>query len=127
MHAELAHLPHVHLVEPLTYPDFVRLLQLSHFMLSDSGGVQEEAPDGTEAVAATLRKDDEVVHKDIHCGQGLEVLEEGGQRAGQRQIPRQGRRAIAGGSQRWGQSQGTEGQAPCGGDRRWRLVVADGT
>ena len=37
-------LPDVHLVEPLDYPDFVRLLQASHFMLSDSGGVQEEAP-----------------------------------------------------------------------------------
>ena len=34
----------VQLIEPLAYPEFVRLLEISHFMLSDSGGVQEEAP-----------------------------------------------------------------------------------
>ena len=31
------------LCEPLSYPDFVRLMQLSYMILSDSGGVQEEA------------------------------------------------------------------------------------
>ncbi|MXO63094.1 non-hydrolyzing UDP-N-acetylglucosamine 2-epimerase [Qipengyuania oceanensis] len=34
----------VHLVEPLGYPDFVRLLDCAHLALTDSGGVQEEAP-----------------------------------------------------------------------------------
>ena len=34
----------VHLVEPLGYPDFVRLLECAHLVLTDSGGVQEEAP-----------------------------------------------------------------------------------
>ncbi len=33
----------VTLCEPLSYPDFVRLMQLSYMILSDSGGVQEEA------------------------------------------------------------------------------------
>lgn len=34
----------VHLVEPLEYLPFVRLLQRSSLVLTDSGGVQEEAP-----------------------------------------------------------------------------------
>lgn len=35
---------HVTLSEPLDYPDFVRLLDAAHLILTDSGGVQEEAP-----------------------------------------------------------------------------------
>lgn len=42
--ARLAGLPNVALVEPLDYPHFVRLLALSHLVLTDSGGIQEEAP-----------------------------------------------------------------------------------
>ena len=34
----------VHLIEPATYPEFVWLMQRSRLLLSDSGGVQEEAP-----------------------------------------------------------------------------------
>lgn len=44
MERELAGLGNVALLEPLDYPQFVRLLNVSHFMLTDSGGVQEEAP-----------------------------------------------------------------------------------
>jgi UDP-N-acetylglucosamine 2-epimerase (non-hydrolysing) len=36
--------PNVHLVEPLDYPSFVWLMNKSHIILTDSGGVQEEAP-----------------------------------------------------------------------------------
>jgi UDP-N-acetylglucosamine 2-epimerase (non-hydrolysing) len=36
--------PNVAMIEPLDYPNFARLLSLSHIMLTDSGGVQEEAP-----------------------------------------------------------------------------------
>jgi UDP-N-acetylglucosamine 2-epimerase (non-hydrolysing) len=32
------------MIEPLDYPNFARLLSISHIMLTDSGGVQEEAP-----------------------------------------------------------------------------------
>jgi UDP-N-acetylglucosamine 2-epimerase (non-hydrolysing) len=42
--AALSHLPNVHLIEPLDYVLFVRLMQRAHVILSDSGGVQEEAP-----------------------------------------------------------------------------------
>lgn len=40
----LGHLPRVHLIEPLDYLGFVRLMQRAHVILTDSGGVQEEAP-----------------------------------------------------------------------------------
>ncbi|MDQ0566577.1 UDP-N-acetylglucosamine 2-epimerase (non-hydrolyzing) [Erythrobacter citreus] len=44
MKVELAGLDNVALLEPLDYPQFARLLDISHLMLTDSGGVQEEAP-----------------------------------------------------------------------------------
>ena len=34
----------IHLIEPLNYQNFVHLMNCSHFILTDSGGVQEEAP-----------------------------------------------------------------------------------
>lgn len=44
MDAALGDLPNVAMIEPLDYPNFARLLSISHIMLTDSGGVQEEAP-----------------------------------------------------------------------------------
>ena len=44
MEAALAGLPNVALIEPLDYPSFARLLGIAEIMLTDSGGVQEEAP-----------------------------------------------------------------------------------
>lgn len=40
----LGALPNVALIGPLDYPHFVRLLSISDLVLTDSGGVQEEAP-----------------------------------------------------------------------------------
>ena len=40
----LAELPNVHLIDPLDYEPFVYLLKHSHIVLTDSGGIQEEAP-----------------------------------------------------------------------------------
>ena len=40
----LQHLPNVQLIEPQTYLSFIRLLSRAHVVLTDSGGVQEEAP-----------------------------------------------------------------------------------
>ncbi|QGZ65386.1 non-hydrolyzing UDP-N-acetylglucosamine 2-epimerase [Paraburkholderia acidisoli] len=42
--AELAGLERVHLIAPLDYVDFVWFMQRAHVILTDSGGVQEEAP-----------------------------------------------------------------------------------
>jgi UDP-N-acetylglucosamine 2-epimerase (non-hydrolysing) len=44
MNAQLAGLDNVALIEPLDYPHFARLLSIAEIMLTDSGGVQEEAP-----------------------------------------------------------------------------------
>ena len=40
----LGGIDNVAMIDPLDYPNFVRLLSLSHFVMTDSGGVQEEAP-----------------------------------------------------------------------------------
>lgn len=40
----LGHKPNVHLTEPAPYPEFVWLMDRSTVILTDSGGVQEEAP-----------------------------------------------------------------------------------
>ena len=44
MTAALGAHPRIALIDPLDYPHFVRLMAMSHVMLTDSGGVQEEAP-----------------------------------------------------------------------------------
>ena len=44
MEAMLGTHPDVALIDPLDYPHFVRLLTMSDLVLTDSGGVQEEAP-----------------------------------------------------------------------------------
>jgi UDP-N-acetylglucosamine 2-epimerase (non-hydrolysing) len=44
MESVLGGLPNVAMIDPLDYPHFVRLLDMCHLVLTDSGGVQEEAP-----------------------------------------------------------------------------------
>ena len=44
MNERLGGLDNVALIEPLDYPHFARLLGMAEIMLTDSGGVQEEAP-----------------------------------------------------------------------------------
>jgi UDP-N-acetylglucosamine 2-epimerase (non-hydrolysing) len=40
----LAGRTNVHLIDPLPYVSFVELMRRAHFLLTDSGGIQEEAP-----------------------------------------------------------------------------------
>lgn len=40
----LANVPRVHLLPPLKYGDFIHLLSQAYLVLTDSGGIQEEAP-----------------------------------------------------------------------------------
>lgn len=47
-HERLRNLPRMHMLEPLEYRSFINLLGRSYLILTDSGGIQEEAP--------TLRK-----------------------------------------------------------------------
>ena len=43
-HARLGALPNVLLIEPLDYPRFVDLMRRAYLLITDSGGIQEEAP-----------------------------------------------------------------------------------
>lgn len=40
----LGDVPNVYLIEPLDYPSFIWLMEKSYLILTDSGGIQEEAP-----------------------------------------------------------------------------------
>ena len=44
VYRHLADLPNVHLIEPLDYLAFVHLMNEAYLILTDSGGIQEEAP-----------------------------------------------------------------------------------
>ncbi|MDD3114369.1 MAG: UDP-N-acetylglucosamine 2-epimerase (non-hydrolyzing) [Anaerovibrio sp.] len=44
VYQELGELPGVHLIDPLDYEPFANLMHKSYLILTDSGGVQEEAP-----------------------------------------------------------------------------------
>jgi UDP-N-acetylglucosamine 2-epimerase (non-hydrolysing) len=46
-------LPNVHLLDPLDYVPFVYLMMQSHIILTDSGGIQEEAPSLGKPVLVT--------------------------------------------------------------------------
>ncbi len=41
--APLGDISQVHLIEPVGYEPFVRLIEMSHLIVTDSGGIQEEA------------------------------------------------------------------------------------
>lgn len=44
IHAELGNTQNIHLLEPLDYPNLVYLMKHAKLILTDSGGIQEEAP-----------------------------------------------------------------------------------
>jgi UDP-N-acetylglucosamine 2-epimerase (non-hydrolysing) len=44
VHARLGTVPRIHLLDPLPYPELLELIRRSYFVLSDSGGIQEEVP-----------------------------------------------------------------------------------
>src|SRR5690606_1723210 len=44
VYERLGGIDNVHLIDPLDYLPFVYLMQCAHFVLTDSGGIQEEAP-----------------------------------------------------------------------------------
>lgn len=43
-HEMLRDVDRIHLIEPLSYAAFVQLMNKSYLILTDSGGIQEEAP-----------------------------------------------------------------------------------
>ncbi|MEN8122744.1 MAG: UDP-N-acetylglucosamine 2-epimerase (non-hydrolyzing), partial [Bacteroidota bacterium] len=44
VHEILDNVPNINLIKPLSYPSFVWLMNQSFLIITDSGGVQEEAP-----------------------------------------------------------------------------------
>ncbi|MBZ6079393.1 non-hydrolyzing UDP-N-acetylglucosamine 2-epimerase [Microvirga puerhi] len=42
--ARLSHLPNIHLIDPVSYVDMIRLMKRAKVILTDSGGIQEEGP-----------------------------------------------------------------------------------
>lgn len=61
----LGHESRVHLIEPLEYQPFVNLMAKSYFIITDSGGMQEEAP--------SLGKPVLVVRKETERPEALEA------------------------------------------------------
>lgn len=51
----LSKIPNIHLIQPLDYPSFVWLMKNSYIILTDSGGVQEEAPSVQKPVIVIRR------------------------------------------------------------------------
>ncbi|MEC5157865.1 non-hydrolyzing UDP-N-acetylglucosamine 2-epimerase [Chryseobacterium sp. MP_3.2] len=49
----LSGISNIHLIAPLDYPSFVWMMQKSYFIITDSGGVQEEAPSLGKPVLVT--------------------------------------------------------------------------
>ena len=49
--------PNVLLIDPVGYPELVFLLKRCHFVVTDSGGIQEEAPAFWKAGAGYTRRD----------------------------------------------------------------------
>jgi UDP-N-acetylglucosamine 2-epimerase (non-hydrolysing) len=56
VHQRLAGISNIHLVPPASYPEFVWLMDRASVVLTDSGGVQEEAPSLGSAVLVTREK-----------------------------------------------------------------------
>jgi UDP-N-acetylglucosamine 2-epimerase (non-hydrolysing) len=61
----LKNIPNIHLIEPLEYDGFVFLMDKSYLILTDSGGIQEEAP--------SLKKPVLVMRDATERGEGIEI------------------------------------------------------
>ena len=57
---------HVHLLPPLDYPSMIRLMKSCYFIISDSGGIQEEAPSLHKPVLVTREVTERM--EGIECG-----------------------------------------------------------
>ncbi len=53
VHELLGNIPNMHLTDPASYPEFIWLMDRSYLIITDSGGVQEEAPSLRKPVLVT--------------------------------------------------------------------------
>lgn len=65
VHEILSRISNILLLEPLDYPSFIWMMKKSYFIITDSGGVQEEAP--------TLKKPVLVIRKHTERPESLEL------------------------------------------------------
>lgn len=56
----------IHLLEPLDYPELLFIMKNSYFILTDSGGIQEEAPSLGKPLLILRKKTER--HESIECG-----------------------------------------------------------
>ncbi|WP_372744878.1 non-hydrolyzing UDP-N-acetylglucosamine 2-epimerase [Lutibacter sp.] len=66
----LSNINNIHLIEPLDYPTFVWLMSIASLIISDSGGVQEEAPTFKVPVLVTR----ETTEREEGIQEGFSVL-----------------------------------------------------
>ncbi|MEC3982519.1 non-hydrolyzing UDP-N-acetylglucosamine 2-epimerase [Amycolatopsis sp. H20-H5] len=66
VHHHLDSTPRVHLTPPLDYPDLIRALRRASLVLTDSGGIQEEAP--TFGVPVLVARDTTERTEGLHTG-----------------------------------------------------------
>ncbi|BBM87579.1 non-hydrolyzing UDP-N-acetylglucosamine 2-epimerase [Candidatus Uabimicrobium amorphum] len=62
----LANQSRIQLIEPLSYPQFVYLMTKSYFIITDSGGIQEEAPSLNKPVLVTRESTER--QEVVNCG-----------------------------------------------------------
>ena len=66
----LCDIPGMYLIEPVDYLEFVHLMNRSYLILTDSGGVQEEAPSLGKPVLVLARSDREARRRRGRDGSG---------------------------------------------------------
>lgn len=69
--ARLGDIPRMHLLEPLSYPDLLEVIRRCTLILSDSGGIQEEAPSFRKPIQ--VLRDTTERPEVVHAGFGLLV------------------------------------------------------
>ena len=69
VHAELAKVGRIHLIPPVDYPSFVALMSASALIITDSGGVQEEAPTLGKRVLVTRTNTERPEAVELGCSE----------------------------------------------------------
>jgi UDP-N-acetylglucosamine 2-epimerase (non-hydrolysing) len=109
--------PRIHLVEPLTYLDLVTALKHAHLILTDSGGIQEEAP--TFGAPVLVLRDVTERPEGIEAGVARLVGTDG------ERILAEARELLAGGAPSTDDAEGSEGASNPYGDGKSGERIAD--
>ncbi|MFN8390674.1 MAG: UDP-N-acetylglucosamine 2-epimerase (non-hydrolyzing) [Bdellovibrionota bacterium] len=69
VHAELGKTERIHLIPPVNYPSFIALMTIASLIVTDSGGVQEEAPSLGKRVLVTRSTTERPEAIDVGCSE----------------------------------------------------------